>query len=131
MNTELQLIEETAKILSKSGASYIAYITSELQPFSNQQRPDLIYISNELGGLFFIEYKRLKAKHIISSYINSIEERMQFVKEGLTEKDFTYILALDGFLSNEDKIAITRHGVKVLENINSAQLLAEIIKNNI
>jgi hypothetical protein len=128
MNTELQLIEDTAKILSKFGSSYIAYITSELQPFSNQQRPDLIYTSSKDGATFFIEYKRLHFNQIGTSYINSMEERIQFVTNGLTEKNVTYILAVDGSLSNEEKIAIVNYGIKIIENITSAQALADGIR---
>jgi hypothetical protein len=128
MNTELQLIEDTAKILSKYGKSYVAYITSELQPFSNQQRPDLVYTSSKYGITFFIEYKRLRHNHIEASYINSIEDRTQFVRSGLTEKNVIYILAIDVSLSNEDKIAVGNHGIKIIENVNSAQILADGIK---
>ncbi|WP_334168786.1 hypothetical protein [Methylobacter sp.] len=130
MNTELQLIEDTAKILSKSGISYVAYITSELQPFSNQQRPDLVYTSSKHGTTFFIEYKPLRHNHIETSYINSIEDRAQFVRSGLTEKNVTFILAVDASLSNEDKIAVGSHGIKIIENVNSAQILADGINKN-
>jgi hypothetical protein len=130
MNTERQLIEDTAKILSESGISYVAYVTSELQPFSNQQRPDLVYTSSKHGTTFFIEYKRLQNNHIETSYINSIEDRTQFVRSGLTEKDVIYILAVDTSLSNEEKTAVGSHGIKIIENVNSAQILAEGIKKN-
>lgn len=131
MNTELQVIENAAKVLSASGDSYIAYITAELQPFSNQQRPDLIYTSKDPSMTFFIEYKFLPPNGISESYINSIDDRTEYVRSGLKGESVTYILAVDSTLSDTDKITLGKHGVKVMEHINSAENLAESIKNEV
>lgn len=131
MNTELQVIESAAKVLSASGDSYIAYITAELQPFSNQQRPDLIYTSKDLNITFFIEYKFLRPSGIGESYINSIDDRTEFVKSGFKDESITYILAVDSTLSDKDKITLEKHGVKVIEHIDSAEILANSIKNEV
>ena len=57
---ELPFAEELARVLATVGAARLEYITAEMQPFSNQQRPDVVFIPKSggyAGQIIFIEIK--------------------------------------------------------------------------
>ncbi len=128
MMTELQLIENTAKLLADSGKSFLTYTTAALQPFSNQQRPDLIFTPKSGGSTVFVEFKRLKtANSVESSYINSLDDRIEFVLDELSQTDVIYVLAVDGTICDKDKYLICSKNIKVFENISDENTLANCI----
>lgn len=127
MNTHLEIIEDASMQLSKFGTAKVVYITSELQPFSNQQKPDLFFVNSLTGSALFVEYQQLRGNRIGDSYLKSLEDRMQFVKEDISNRDAIYLLAVDHELSREEKEYINSYNIIVLDNINSGQALADHI----
>lgn len=66
---ELAFAEKIQRFLQAVGTASLEYITAEFQPFSNQQRPDVVFVPR-VGGYegqtIFIEIK-LSAKPIGSA----------------------------------------------------------------
>ncbi len=76
---------------------------------------------------FFVEYKCLQENKTWDSYINSVADRKNFVMEGIESANVVYILAVDGALETDVKSTIKSCGIDILENINSAEILAKKI----
>ena len=80
--TELLIIQETEKLLRKYGKTEILYATAEFAPFSDQQRPDLIFIpKNSMNKIFFIEFKFEPRYGFDENYFKTILDQRKFIQE--------------------------------------------------
>jgi hypothetical protein len=100
--SELSVIEATSKMLSLHGESELVYLTAEFSPFSNRQKPDLLFYKSDLKGkrIFFVEYKENINQNYIVQLNKDLIEHQDFVQESILER-FTYIFATNTFLKPE------------------------------
>jgi hypothetical protein len=132
MMTELSIIEEVAKSLSLFGNAEIVYLTAEFAPFSNQQRPDLLFRSGSVfaGRPIFVEFKNPRHVSIMSLRAQIFEHR-DFVRESVGE-DIVYVYstpykldkqAID-IIGNDDIILID----EVVESADLVTAILDIVK---
>src|SRR5437762_1045819 len=91
---ELAFAEALSGLLAGRGTAGLVYITAEMQPFSNQQRPDVVFTPNSgpfASQTIFIEIK-LSAKPLkeARSYLNLVEHK-EFAAEAIQRRIGCYV----------------------------------------
>lgn len=120
---ELEIINGTEKLLNGLGKTEVVYLTAEFEPFTNQQKPDLMFIGNRKKDcVFFVEYKMDPKLSITDSYISNIIENKKFVGESIEQKLF-YAFATNCFIDNKLQDILLDNGIVVFNNINSSEAL--------
>lgn len=127
MIKELEVIEEAKILLNEIGESDILYLTAEFAPFSNQQKPDLIFKGKDTKTVYFIEYKRTPKYGYTKDYLNGVLDQKEFVGEDI-EHNFNYIFATDGFIG-ENQAILEQKGIIVLNGVKSGKTLFNKILN--
>ena len=128
MTNELLIITQTADLLNQIGKAKIDYITAELSPFSNQQRPDLVYYPSLIDKPVFVEYK-LNASTLSPAFWNSFDEKKKFVEES-SEVDIDYVFVTNDKLNDDIKSLLRNLNVNIFESIDDANSLFSEIKKN-
>lgn len=128
-NTEFSIIQETKKLLEKCGEVEVLYTTAEFAPFSNQQKPDLVFTPYDLEGkIFFIEFKLGRSNGFDKSYFNSILEHKKFVQEdGNLDYEVEYAFATNGKIDKEYQEFLIKNNIKVFPQIGNASDLCKSI----
>ncbi len=100
--SELSVIEATSKMLSLHGESEVLYLTAEFSPFSNQQKPDLLFRRSDLTGkrTFFVEYKENINQNDINQLCKDLVEHQDFVQDAILER-YVFIFATNTALKPE------------------------------
>lgn len=85
-DSELAFAEKLARLLKLRGTASLEYITAEMQPFSNAQRPDVLWTPTEggyAGQAFFFEIK-LSSKPIVSGRgFRNLVDNLEFAMDAL------------------------------------------------
>lgn len=127
MKIHLEIVEDASRRLSELANSQVVYITAELQPFSNQQKPDLVYFKEGSGVLYFVEYLQGEFKMDSNYFVKSLHEHISFAKESFDGWDLRYILASERVLSDNDKAIIKTCGIDVTDGIDESSKLADFV----
>jgi len=100
--SELSVIEGTSKMLSLHGESEVLYLTAEFSPFSNRQKPDLLFRRSDQIGIqtFFVEYKENINQNDINQLCKDLVEHQDFVQDAILEK-YVFIFATNTALKPE------------------------------
>jgi hypothetical protein len=126
-NKELNIIQETEKLLKGYGDTEIVYYSAEFAPFSNQFRPDLKYKPKNINNrLYFIEYKSEPSKGIDQQYIESIIEHKSFITNE-SKLEVVYVFATDGLINNNFIKLLNNKKIECFYSVNSASILFEKI----
>lgn len=126
--TEAQIISEAADDLRRNGRVTIEYITAEFAPFSDQFRPDLLFVSNSTpGSVYFVEFRLTRNVHwrTSSDMLRQLAEHKDFVSAGAT--GVRYAFASDCTLSQSSITLLLENGIEFLGPIDSGHSLAEKI----
>lgn len=115
--SELEIVEALAKRLSAKGEALLAYLTAELQPFSNAQRPDLVFRPTSgarKGQVAVVECKIESAPRPSGrSFLNLIDHR-KFCEESLDTGVFRYIFVSNQPVPEFSEAQLERGGVTVV-----------------
>lgn len=126
--TELEMAEAVIQKLSMHGEAKLAYVSAELEPFSRQQKPDIIFKRNEDEKLlFFIDFKLSKNKPFHSEYIRSSCERKAFILETVTGYTTIYIVGTNATLTQEQRNFLESFDIPSVDEINSADDFASAL----
>jgi hypothetical protein len=127
---ELAFAEKIQRFLQAVGTASLEYITAEFQPFSNQQRPDVVFVPR-VGGYegqtIFIEIK-LSAKPIGSARgFQRLVEKKQFASEALGARIGRYLYVTNESVPELLKKRLEQEGIQVLDDIaNEPELEAQL-----
>jgi hypothetical protein len=125
---ELAFVTRMRELLAPYGNVSVEYITAEFQPFSNQQRPDIVF-SPHTGGYagqtIFIEVK-LSTKPIQAGrgFTNLVEHKA-FAEEALERPIRKYIYVANQTVSEFSSRQLLAQGIIVIDNAESEQRLME------
>lgn len=122
-------MEDASRRLREHANSQVVYITAELQPFSNQQKPDLVYYTEGSNILYFIEYLHEDSKFDITFFVKALLEHISFAKESFEGWELRYILATSRFLSDDEKNCVKACGVEVKDGIDKSNELADFVRS--
>ena len=128
--SELSVVEGASKLLSLHGESEVLYLTAEFAPFSNQQRPDLLFIRERAGKkeIFFIEYKMNIRKETIADLIKLLPEHREFVQDCIKGK-LNYIFSTNVSLELQLINNLKGHKITAIDSIqNEVDLYDAILK---
>ena len=126
---ELNLLEETSKLLNNIGKSKLAYVTAEFAPFSDQQRPDLLFYPSSKRYVDFIEYKLKPSLGFSKVDWNAFKEKKIFVEES-SEVVVHYIFATNVKIGNDVKKQLSDINVNVFDEIITPTQLYNAIYEN-
>lgn len=125
---ELDFLTEVAHNLGEIGKTGLYYITAEMSPFSNQQKPDLvIHPTSDKSLALFVEYKMAPENGFKESFWNAFDEKKAFVKES-SEIAIIYIFATDIKVSEGIKSELENYDIVVFDEVNDAEKLSLKIK---
>jgi hypothetical protein len=132
---ELAFATRMRELLAPYGSVSVEYITAELQPFSNQQRPDIVF-SPQSGGYarqnIFIEIK-LSSKTIQDGrgFSNLVEHKV-FAEEALERPLTRYLYVTSQSVPEFSSRQLLAQGIMVIDNIkNEEGLLDEMRKSDL
>ena len=119
--TELEMAEAVVQKLSMYGEAKLAYITAELEPFSRQQKPDIIFKRHKDDKiLFIVDFKFSKNKPFHSEYIKSSHERKDFILETVTGYKTIYVVGTNAKLTQEQINILGNFDISSIDEISSA-----------
>lgn len=128
--SELKVIEATSQMLSMHGECEVVYLTAEFSPFSNQQKPDLIFRIDDSfkNQILFVEYKENLSKVAIRQLVDHLIEHEEFVQDSILER-FTYIFATNVQLSESTIHQLKDNKIVAIGSIdNELDLYSEILR---
>lgn len=128
-NKELLFIEEFKKKLATYGKVELMYISAEFEPFSNQQKPELVFTPNnndQRKDVYVIEYKTEPTKGFDDGYTKLITEHKEFI---LSEENVNikYVFVTNGSVNISLKSTLTNNDIAVFDNVSSVDELSEQI----
>ena len=123
-DSELAFAEQLASVLRSYGESSLVYITAEMQPFSNAQRPDVVWTPSGggyAGQIFFVEIK-LSTKPIVSGrgFRNLVEHR-EFATEALERAIAGYVFVTNADVPEFSKQFLAENRVHAIANVKTPE----------
>ncbi|ESQ89766.1 hypothetical protein [Asticcacaulis benevestitus] len=119
---ELELVTELASLLRKHGDVSVEYVTAEMQPFTNQFKPDILF-SPTLGGYsrqkIFIEIK-LKLKNM-GVFIKTLPAHKEFAEEYMEIPITKYVFATSIGIDELTSKRLENIGITALTGISTAK----------
>lgn len=125
MKTELIFLSEVVELLRPHGDARLEYITAELQPFSNQFKPDIVFIPRSGKNqykIFVIEYKMFSKKTTILRSSDIVEHR-EFASNVLETDYISYLFLTNVELSNDYLDDLKNNKIVGFKNIESASTI--------
>jgi hypothetical protein len=114
---ELELVQELARRLAPYGAASIAYLTAEFQPFSNAQKPDLVFSpasGGRKGQTAVVEFKvEASPRATGRSFLNLLEHK-EFCEESLDRSIYSYVFVTNQPTPEFSVSQLARGGVRVI-----------------
>ncbi len=128
--SELSIVENTCKLLSLHGDSQVVYVTAELAPFSNQQKPDLVYTPSKYNShiVYFIEYKKTPLKGYSNNFFSDLMENKSFAEESLQQK-VVYVFSTNKKFNPELNLTTHEKSIVILDQIEDEHDLYNAIIN--
>lgn len=118
-------------LLSAQGSVELAYLTAEFEPFSSNQRPDLMFLpatGPNAGRWFVVELRVDASARVKLPPVAALIEHRRFLQEEL--KDAYVFFAVATYLSEldpRDVAELAVAGVEVLGAIDSGRTLADAV----
>ncbi len=126
---ELDQANAAIPSLKPLGDVSLVYATAEFAPFSNQFRPDLVFvpsIGRKSGQIFFAEFRFGRSKRLSQEEVALLPEHRSFVYE--SEGEIEYALATDEKLPPDTLAWLGEHDIQALDSIKStSDLVAAIL----
>ena len=126
MSTELEYTTQLTLELTPFGNVSIEYITAETQPFSSQQRPDVVF--SPFSGpyqntVIFIEVKLSTKAALLGHFVPAVLEKRAFAAEALERPIARYV-----YVSATE---VPEHSRKLLENENVIVVAPAHVANDV
>ena len=130
MSPELTYVNQAAEILKHRGKVFIGYITSGLEPFSAQQKPDLSYVPDHgpnAGRVYFVEVRLFEDGHFPPGFPNTIRDHKAFAEEGAECEFGGYAFGTNAEIDRASARQLSESGVFLLGPITDGDRLAKSI----
>lgn len=117
---ELEFARTLKELLCRHGSPSLHYITAELQPFSNQQRPDIVFLPHRGGyanHIVFIEIKLTTKPIIAARDFANLVERKTFAEEALERPIARYAFVTTQAVPEFSGHLLKSQGVLVFDGI--------------
>ncbi|TWB86775.1 hypothetical protein FBZ93_12815 [Bradyrhizobium macuxiense] len=128
---ELDFARQLKVLLEAAGTASEEYITAQMQPFSHQQRPDVVFVPNAggyAGQVVFLEIK-LTSKQILHGrgFANLVENR-EFAEESLERPIGRYILVTSQSVPAFSARFLADRNVTVFDEVTSPEVVIERLR---
>jgi len=128
---ELKFAEELATLLRAYGEVELQYVTAEMQPYSNAQRPDVVW-TPKIGGyanqLFFFEIKLSTKPIMLGRGFRNLLEHLEFAKESLDRAIAGYVFVTNADIPEFSERFLSENNVHSLANVNSPSDVIEFLR---
>lgn len=124
MISDLKYAETLCSMLRLNGDARLEYFTAELQPFSNQQKPDIIFIPSAgpfAGQVTFIEIKLRERTLSTNRIVEVVGERKQFAQEALEKQIGRYVLITELKVSDLSKKLLRKQRIQILDETKTPE----------
>jgi hypothetical protein len=130
-SSELDFATSLRTRLLPSGEVRLEYITAELQPFSNQQRPDIIFTPRSggyVGQNVFIEIKFSTKSIHDGRWLRALVEHREFAAEALGIAISQYFYVTEVAIPEFSKTFLEQHGIYVIDSVRTETELLEQLR---
>lgn len=118
---ELAFAEELRDLLNSHGSARLEYITAEFQPFSNQQRPDIVFAPRHggfVGQPIFIEVK-LSTKPIRDGHgLRILVDHKEFATDALETNIARYVYVSNVEIPEFSKKFLAENSIAVIDRVS-------------
>jgi hypothetical protein len=128
---ELAFAEALRAILASNGSAQLEYVSAQLQPFSNQQRPDIVFIPKSGGyssQVIFLEIKLSTRGLQGGTDYRILVENMEFAAESLDSSISQYIYVTSSEVPEFSKRFVSERGIRILDLVTSPEQVIEGLK---
>ena len=125
---ELNIVNEVLVDLKKIGKCEILYLTAELQPFSNQFKPDLFFDSMLKNQTLFIEFKFSINDSFKKNIYGNLLENKEFIMSSI-ETNFNYLFLTGTNIDNRVIENLGNKEIHLIDNIRDADSFYNAIVN--
>lgn len=128
--TALEIATKVSHLLSRRGDTSLLYLTAEMEPYSSQFKPDILFVparGPNSGESFFVELATFRPRRVARNYTRVLPEHRDFVIESSDSVTLHYGFATDENLDNELQTALIAQNIKVFVQVKSGEQLAEEI----
>jgi hypothetical protein len=119
---ELAFAQELSGHLSKSGRVNLQYATAEMQPFSNAQRPDILFIPSGgpyAGSSVFVEIKLSTRRMTTGLDYQLLADHLEFAEEYIDGKISKYIFITSDSVPEFSKKSLAKMGVHAVDRVET------------
>lgn len=128
---ELDFAEELVSLLRPRGAASLEYITAEMQPFSNAQRPDVVWVPNAGGyaaQTFFFEIKLSTKPILLGRGFRNLLENLEFATEGLGRAITRYVFITSANVPEFPERLLSENRVHVIASISTPEAVLAYLR---
>ena len=129
---ELAFAKELSSILSPLGLARLEYITSEFEPFSAQERPDIVFTPSNgayANTTIFIEIRFPRNASILRGSLIQLPERRDFVSDALNARLSKYVCITNVEVPEFSKALLLKTRISVIDKISDpANAAAELVR---
>ncbi|MGH8612690.1 MAG: hypothetical protein ACREYF_11845 [Gammaproteobacteria bacterium] len=128
---ELAFAERLCGLLARSGSARLEYISAELQPFCNQQRPDIVFVPRSggyRGQTIVVEIKLSTAKIQTGRAYQTLVEHSVFAGEALGRPIGRYIYVTKSVVPEFSKRFLAGRGIQILDSVTTEAEVVEWLR---
>jgi hypothetical protein len=119
---ELAFAEELAQLLRPHGDASLEYVTAEMQPYSNAQRPDVVWTPNAggyVGQTFFFEIKLSTRPAVLGRDFRNLVEHLEFAQDALERPIAKYLFVTTVDVPEFSERFLAQNSVHAIANATS------------
>jgi hypothetical protein len=128
---ELAFAEELASLLHPRGAASLEYITAEMQPFSNAQRPDVVWTPNAggyAGQIFFFEIKLSTKPILLGRGFRNLVDNLNFATEALERAITRYVFITSANVPEFSERLLSENKVHVIASVSTPEAVLSYLR---
>ena len=129
--SELEFANDALTALNKHGLSELQYVTASFQPYSNAQRPDIVFWPQNVphqGSTFFVELRLPLTPSQSLPSLEVLKEHRAFIETDPGESLY-FAIATSRKIDESLHWTLLDNGIEVFERIQSGLDLANRILN--
>lgn len=129
---ELAFAEQLASLLRQNGEASLEYITAEMQPFSNAQRPDVVWTPNTggyAGQTFFFEIKLSTRPIVLGRGFRNLVDNLEFATAALERAITCYVFVTSANVPEFSERLLMESRVQVIASASTVDDVLIYLRN--
>lgn len=127
----MSFAEELAKSLGNNGDVSLQYITAQLQPYSNAQRPDVVWtprLGGYAGQLFFFEIKLSTKPIALGQGFRLLVEHRDYAADALERPVSRYVFVTSAAIPEFSERFLAEHHIHAIANAQDVEAVLSYLR---